>query len=183
MNSYEGAILEKGSSSFGNGWHDHLLDRLYTISIQFNKYLLSIIYIQGSVSNMLPCPWTLTVSKHFYILWFLLWVFWQTTLVSEILLEHEIQRLSEDTYHTGYIWHVDKEGQHKWTDGGLTEWLHKSLSENWGLGIPAVYLFLLQLRFLILTRKQVGVIAKTNSWDSRDATSNLVLVNCDSVSM
>lgn len=41
--------------------------------------------------------------------------------------------------------------------------------ENQGLGIPAVYLFLLQLRFLILTDniRQLGVIAKSNSWDSR----------------
>lgn len=57
--------------------------------------------------------------------------------------------------------------------------------ENQGLGIPAVYLFLLQLRFLILTDniRQLGVIAKSNSWDSRDAISNLGLVSCGSISM
>lgn len=95
-----------------------------------------------------------------------------------------LQGLPEHRYHTGYVWHFDR----KDSINGLMESL---LSDYTGdieyfrkSGIrDRSCLFLLQLRFLILNKKQLGVIAKTNSWDSRDPVSNLVLVSCDSISI
>lgn len=52
-----------------------------------------------------------------------------------------------------------------------------------GLGIPAVCLFLLKLRFLVPNRRQLCRIAKTNNWDSRDPTFHLVQMICDSISV